>query len=239
MTVAELLEAIIAAYPGASAEALRTFKPVFQTRLRYHEGQRLADAATAVLGTFSATARKPFPICADFEAHLPSGKLHLPSDGPAIDFAGHRQRKQALVADWQAGQGAKIKGARGPAIFAHCLWEAQHQAGALAWHDKPARVILSADQIQKCEQQAVSTARMSAHGASLMRHGSNADWDDQMARCRALLVIGKWPKRMDDERGDGTVLAVSPAMVARLAQLAKARRHPHPAPHPEHEARAQ
>lgn len=224
MTVTELLEAIIAAYPGSSPEALRTFKPVFHARLRYHEGERLAAAATEVLGTFSATARKPFPICADFEAHLPSGKLHMPSDGPSIDFKGHKQRKDALVQEWQVGQGAKIKPVRGPFVYAHCLWEVQRLAGARAWNDRPERIILTPEQIQTCEDQAVSTARLSAQGAAVMRHGSNAEWDDQMARYRSLVRAGRWPKRMDDQPGEGALLEPNPAMVKRLAELARARR---------------
>lgn len=232
MTVTELLKAIQAAYPGATSEALATFVPVFHARLRRHEGDGLQTAATEVLGTFSATARKPFPICADFEAHLPSGKLHLPSDGPAIDFKSRKQRKESLVQEWQAGQGAKIKPARGPFVYAHCLWEAQRIAGDRAWADNPARVVLSPDQIQKCEDQAVSTARLSAQGASVMRHGSNSDWEDQTARYRALVRAGRWPKRMDDAPGEGALIEVSPAMVKRLAELAKARRQPKSATQP-------
>lgn len=227
MTVMELLEAIIAAYPGASAEALKTFKPVFLTRLRHFEGDKLAAAAHEVLGTFSATARKPFPICADFEAHLPSGKLHIPdTDGPPMRarMEEQKRRKAEMVGDWQAGQGAKIKAARGPAIYAHCLWEAQRQAGIAAWKPQAGRVVLSAEQIQTCEDQAVSTARLSAHGAAVIRHGSNAEWDDQMRRCAALLHAGQWPKRMDDTRSDGAVLTPSAAMQNRLAELARKRR---------------
>lgn len=233
MTVAELLEAIIAAYPGASAEALRTFKPVFQTRLRYHEGQRLADAATAVLGTFSATARKPFPICADFEAHLPSGKLHLPGgDGPVIDFAGHKRRQAEIVAAWEAGQGAKIREARGVYVWTHCWLEAKRLAREAAWPERPSRVVLSAEQIQRCEDQVVSTARITAHGASVLRRGDVTDWQAQTERCRALVRAGQWPKGMPEPGEASASVKPSQAMQDRLAALARARRQGRPSDQP-------
>lgn len=223
MTVTELLEAIIAAYAGATPEAMKTFVRVFHDRLARHEGPALAKAASEVLGTFKPKFDQKFPIPVDFEAHLPSGKLHLPSDGPAIDFKGQRERKRALVSEWQAGQGAKIREARGPYVWAHCLWTVQAIAQQRAWDERAARVVLTAEQIQTCEDQAVSTARLSAQGAAVLRHGSNAEWDDQVARYRALVRVGRWPKPMA-EPGESSVMAVSQAMLDRLSALARQRR---------------
>lgn len=228
MTVDELLERIAAAYPGATAEAMKAYKPVFHARLDKHEGERLGDAATAVLGTFNPTARKPFPNPGDFEAHLPVGNVHakLESLGPALDMAGHRARKIALVEAWQASQGPKIRAARGPAIYGHCLWEAQRLSSARAWSIDPQPVVLTAEQIQKCEDQAVSSARMDAHGAAPLRFADGAAWKAQMDNCRALLRAGQWPRRMVDQPDGsrGLLPPVSQSMRDRLAALAKARR---------------
>src|ERR1043166_6038197 len=46
MMVKELLERIVVAYPGASPEAMRTFKPVFLARLGGHEGPALGRGFT-------------------------------------------------------------------------------------------------------------------------------------------------------------------------------------------------
>lgn len=239
MTVTELLTAIQAAYPGASPEALKAFVPVYHARLRTHEGQRLADAATAVLGTFSATTRKPFPIPADFEAHLPSGKLHLPGgDGPAIDFAGHKRRQAEIIAAWQAGQGAKIREARGVYVWTHCWLEAKRLAREAAWPEQPSRVVLSAEQIQRCEDQVVSTARMTAHGASVLRRGDLTDWQAQTEACRALVRAGQWPKGMPEPGEASASVKPSQAMQDRLAALARARRQARPASHTPAEATA-
>lgn len=225
MTVAELLERIMAAYPGATNEAMKTFVPVFYARMRRHEGEALETAATEVLGSFRPKFDQKFPIPADFEAHLPSGKLHIPNGGPAIDFRAHRERKRALEADWQAGQGAKIREARGPYVWAHCLFEAQRQAAVAAWRDHPGRVILSAEQIQACEDQVVSTARVQVHGASVLRRGDRAAWEGQTASLRASLRAGEWPAGHRREPGE-TESSVRPsqAMQERLAELARNRR---------------
>jgi hypothetical protein len=45
MTVDELITHLIASYPGASLEAMKSFKPVSYARLRHREGESLADAA--------------------------------------------------------------------------------------------------------------------------------------------------------------------------------------------------
>ncbi len=135
MTVAQLLDRIIAAYPGASAEAMRAFKPVFLARLGRHEGPLLAAAAEAVLAAFRPTARQPFPIPADLEAHLPGGRLALPDGSPRLDFAAHRQKRRALVAAWRALQGRRIEAARGRLVALACERVVERRAELLAWRE--------------------------------------------------------------------------------------------------------
>lgn len=224
MTVTELLARIMAAYPGATSDALKTFVPVFHARLRKHEGDALEAAAIEVLGAFRSKFDQKFPIPADFEAHLPSGKLRLPSEGPAVDFAGHRKRKRQLVAAWEAGQGLKIRAARGPFVWTHCWLEAGRLAALAAWRDTNQPVILSAEQIQICEDQAVSTARMQVHGASVLRRGDRASWDAQVAAIRAAVRAGEWPTAAREPGETESTVRPSVAMQARLAELARARR---------------
>lgn len=233
MTVTDILKAIQAAYPGATTEALKTFVPVFHARLRKHEGDALDAAANEVLGTFRPKFGQPFPIPADFEAHLPSGKLHLPgSDGPTIDFAGHKRRQAEIVAAWEAGQGAKIREARGVYVWTHCWLEAKRLAREAAWPERPSRVVLSAEQIQRCEDQVVSTARITAHGASVLRRGDVTDWQAQTEACRAMVRAGQWPKGMPEPGEASASVKPSQAMQDRLAALARARRQGRPSDQP-------
>jgi hypothetical protein len=53
MTVDELITRIIAAYPGANLEAMKSFKLVFYARLKPREGESLAEATTEVLKTIA------------------------------------------------------------------------------------------------------------------------------------------------------------------------------------------
>src|SRR5690242_12936772 len=98
MTVAELLQLIIARFQGATPESLKAVKSSYYKRLEKHEGDLLADAWDAVVGEFKANYHNPFPLPADFEKHLPTGKLDLgPASGPRVDLAGHHDRKQRLI----------------------------------------------------------------------------------------------------------------------------------------------
>lgn len=224
MTVQELLDRIIAVYPGATPEAVKALKTVYQARLRRHEGEALEVAAAEVLATFRPGFDTKFPIPADFEAHLPSGRYRLADDGHALDFAAHRERKQAIEADWLAGQGAKIREARGPYVWAHCLFEAQRQAAIAAWRDQDSRVVLSREQIQACEDQVVSTARIQAHGASALRRGDRASWEGQTEALRATLRAGEWPAGHREPGETDSAVRPSQAMQERLAELARERR---------------
>ena len=178
MTVSELLARIIAAYPGATQDAMKTFKPVFYARLQRHEGEALEAAATAVLGTFRPKFGQPFPIPADFEAHLPSGKLRLGREsGPSIRqwLADRARNSPVTYAGWLAGQGAKIKANRPDQVYVAC----QREASAMAGHGRP--IVLSVEHIKLCEERALSQERVRMFGPPPK---SEATWLDQIQQVR-------------------------------------------------------
>lgn len=183
MTVFDLLTAILAAYPGANAEALASFKPVFYARLQKHEGAALEKAYSDVFGTFKPTARQPFPIPADFEAHLPSGKLDLgkgSSDaGPPIRqwLADRDARRKRNFEEWANGQGAKIKANRPHAVYAACVLMATELAA-----QRRDRLVLSAEQIARCEEKALARARVEMFGPPPK---SEDAWRAQLDQVRA------------------------------------------------------
>jgi hypothetical protein len=182
MTVAELIARIMAAYPGATAEALKTFTPVFYARLRKHEGDALDSAATEVLGSFRAKYDQKFPIPADFEKELPSSHLRLPDAGSAIRDTLEQRRKgrQAFYAAWIAGQGAKIKAARPLPVYYAC----NIMARDLGRNLKP-------DEIERCIARALSAARVQKFGPLPK---SNVALEDQYAEIRA-----DWEKPQQQE----------------------------------------
>lgn len=178
MTVSDLLARIIAAYPGATQDAMKTFKPVFYARLQRHEGEALEAAATAVLGTFRPKFGQPFPIPADFEAHLPSGKLSLGREsGPSIRqwLADRTRNSPVTYAGWLAGQGAKIKANRPDQVYVAC----QHEASAMSGRGGP--IVLSVEQIKLCEERALSQERVRMFGPPPK---SEAAWLDQIQQVR-------------------------------------------------------
>lgn len=158
MTVAELLDRIAAAYPGATPEALKTFKPVFAARLRQHEGPALAEAATAVLGAFKPTIRQPFPIPHDFEVQLPARTLRL-SHGPRkLDLAARNERLRLLVHTWRERQGRKA--ARdAPEVLRAMEYLATLQASVASWHDEPRPIVLTHDELRLARHRAISQQR--------------------------------------------------------------------------------
>lgn len=180
MTVTELLARIIAAYPGATTEAMKTFKPVFYARLQKFEGDKLDEAANAVLGSFKPKFGQPFPIPADFEAHLPSGKLDLGSDGgPPIRqwLADRDARRKRNYEEWANGQGAKIKANRPHGVYSACALMAMELSPK-----RRDRLVLSAEQIALCEEQALSRARVEMFGPPPK---SDEAWRAQLDQVRA------------------------------------------------------
>ncbi len=163
MTVAALLERITNVYPGATAEAMRGVRSAYFAMLRKHEGDVLAEAVDAVVGSFRATTRQPFPIAADFLAHLPSSTLKLPSSGPRIDFDARRRRVASVMARWRGEQGEPLS--RGvPEILASLEFIALPIAGLRGYSDDPEPIVLSADQVRIAQHRALSQERRRLYG---------------------------------------------------------------------------
>jgi hypothetical protein len=163
MTVTELLDRILAAYPGANPEAMATYKPVFFARMRQHEGEKLEEAATAVFGVFKPTTRQPFPIPGDFEAHLPTNKLRLVSSGPGLDVPGHSGKTRRIMAEWRLSQGNR--GANGVRDVMRALeFIAEPLAAQKAWKDDPEPLRLTKAQLKIAQQRAISQQRRIDHG---------------------------------------------------------------------------
>lgn len=181
MTVTELLARILRIYPGATPEAMASFRPVFLARLQHRESH-LESAANEVFATFQPKANKPFPIPADFEACLPS--VHAAAkdakDAPIRQWLETRaQRAESLYRDWHATQGAKIKAARPMPVYGQCVLLAKDLANKAT--ERSPRIVLTAEQIADCDQRAVSAARVSMFGAL---PSSEEVWRDQIARVR-------------------------------------------------------
>lgn len=228
MTVAELLSAIIAAYPGANPDALATFRPVFQARFQHREGPALARAAAEVFGSFKATHRQPFPIPVDFEQHL-TPILPKGEGGPVLDLKGHRDRKEALMADWEDRQGRGITAARGTKIAASCRSLARDIAHMRAWSTDPTPVILTAEQIQRREDHVVSSERMATYGAHCIRNENAEAWQAQVDELRPIVREGRSPSKERKARIEDAGRTVEGAATMRVAELARARRAPQPA----------
>lgn len=182
MTVTELLERILALYPGANPGAIAAMKPVFMARLRHREA-KLEDAANEVFASFQPRRDKPFPIPADFEAHLPS--IHAAArdekDAPIRQWLEQRaQRSESLFRDWHANQGAKIKAARPLPVYGQCVMLAKDLANKAT--EQTPRIVLTAEQIADCDQRAVSHARVGKFGALPK---SEEAWREQIAQIRA------------------------------------------------------
>lgn len=162
MTVTELLNRLVALYPGATGDAMKAIKGAYHARLQRHEGDKLATAADEVFATFKPKFGQPFPIPVDFEAHLPSGRLDLGKEGgrPIRQWIAERQeRRKRVLADWDAGQGAKIKANRPHAVYSACNLMAIELAPNCG-----DRLVLTAEQITLCEEQALSRARVEMFG---------------------------------------------------------------------------
>jgi hypothetical protein len=164
MTVTELIDRILAAYPGASPEAMATFKPVFYARFSKREGEHLRAAFEATLAEFKPTMRQPFPVPINFENHMPSGKLDLGRDRAAkLDLDGRKRRADRLFTDWLAGQGTRA--ARGnPAIRRALENVARPIADVLGWDENPEPLHLTREQMVLACQRAISFERLLRYG---------------------------------------------------------------------------
>lgn len=164
MTVTEMLARILAAYAGASPEAMATFKPVFYACFSKREGPHLQAAFDAVLAEFKPSFRQPFPIPANFEAHLPSGRIDLGRDaGHKLDLDGRKRRADGLYAAWEAGQGTRA--AKGIPELRRALESvARPIADVLGWEDNPEPLSLTRDQLKLAAQRAIGQERRLRYG---------------------------------------------------------------------------
>jgi hypothetical protein len=163
MTVTELLKQIIAVYPGASPEAMRAYKPVFQARLAAREGPALAKAATEVFATFRPKYGQQFPIPADFEAALPAlPSRRAPMAGRPIDAHRHAERVAELVADWR--RRARRVPPLQPELQRALEAIARGLAHDAAWRSDAKPIELTAAQVRLAEQRALSQRRRAEHG---------------------------------------------------------------------------
>lgn len=164
MTVTELLSKILAVYPGADAEAMKAIKGAYHSRLQRHEGDKLETAANEVFATFKPKFGQPFPIPADFEAHLP-GKLDLGKDKgtPPLDLEGRKRRADSLFANWQADQCRRAD--KGNPLLRRALENVARQvADVMGWHPNPRPLVLTHDQLKAACQAAISQERRARHG---------------------------------------------------------------------------
>lgn len=200
MTVEELLRRISAMYPGASPEALAGYKPVFLARLKHREGPHLEDAAITVFGSFKATSRSPFPIPAEFEAHLPAkvvGKAG--TDGPPLDWEGRAKRYPSLLAEWSVKQGQPA--AKGiPEVYLALRDLAEPLLLQAAWHRDARPVYLTRDQLRIARQRALSQRRLAEFGG--MPKDPTAWWsqiDQIQQRWGITLTMGEWTEQKREQ----------------------------------------
>lgn len=196
MTVTELLAKLAAAFPSFNARATEAWASVFRARLGKHEGPALAKAYADTLGAFSvAKAKSLFPVPADFESHLPSNRVRLPADVPKLDMASHRVRKDALLTNWWRTQGSKIEEARGSMVAGASRWAVAEIADADAWKPTSGAILLTAAQIDLCEDRVVSSERVSAFGPYSLRRPDPTEWRKQMDETRVLVRANRRPAR--------------------------------------------
>ena len=87
---------------------------------------------------------------------------------------------KSLFADWHARQGEGIKAARPMHVFAQCVLLAKDRCSAATADTR--RVILKAEDITKCEERALSSARVAKFGAVPRTEEA---WTEQIAQVRA------------------------------------------------------
>ena len=91
----------------------------------------------------------------------------------------------ALFRDWHERQGLGIKAARPLQVFAQCVLMAKERC-SVATDDR--RIILKAEDITKCEERALSSARLAKFGNP---PASEESWREQIAQVRAEMYAPK------------------------------------------------
>jgi LAS superfamily LD-carboxypeptidase LdcB len=89
-------------------------------------------------------------------------------------------RARELFAAWHEAQGQGIKAARPMLVFAQCVLLAKERCSSAGQDVR--RIILKAEDITKCEERALSSARVAKFGA-LPR--TEEAWHEQIAKVRA------------------------------------------------------
>jgi hypothetical protein len=89
-------------------------------------------------------------------------------------------RAKELFADWHERQGTGIKSARPLHVFAQCVLMAKERC-EIALPDVR-RVLLKAEDITKCEERALSSARVAKFGTTPREEET---WREQIAQVRA------------------------------------------------------
>lgn len=141
---------------------------------------------------------------------------------PKPDWLAHRRRQTAaLLTGWIARQKPGIADKRGNLVAGACQWEVERIISKRPLSANSA-ILLTAEQIQECEDRVVSTER-----ASFFKKipPSAETWLDQTAKARAAIRANQ---HLDDgtapqERGVDSVKP-NAEHAARLAELAAARR---------------
>jgi hypothetical protein len=98
----------------------------------------------------------------------------------AADACAMTPRAKELFADWHSRQGIGIKSARPMHVFAQCCLLAKERC-SIAREDVR-RIILKAEDITKCEERALSSARLAKFG-TVPR--DEETWREQIAQVRA------------------------------------------------------
>lgn len=197
MTVNELLAKLAAAFPAFNAQATEAWAPVYRARLGRHEGPALTSAYAETLGRFTVKSSKAlFPMPADFEEHLPTGKVNLGKDsGPKLDFDRRKRQADSLFANWKARQGTRA--AKGnPALMRALEDMARPLADVAGWKENPEPLVLTKDQIRVAYQRAISMERRMRHGRMPY---NRFHWWDQIKAVAADWGIELTPERWDDE----------------------------------------
>lgn len=88
-------------------------------------------------------------------------------------------RARKLFTDWQEGQGAKIKAARPLAVYGSCSSFARRRADSLP--PEYTRLLLTQEQIEDCEQRAVTSERNVRYGPAR----TEEEWREQCALIRS------------------------------------------------------
>lgn len=101
---------------------------------------------------------------------------------------------KSLFADWHERQGLGIKAARPMHVFAQCVLLAKERCDRATADTR--RVLLKAEDITKCEERALSSARVAKFGA-LPR--TEEAWTEQIAQVRAEMYATPNPHQQAAE----------------------------------------